>query len=188
MSRNTNADETEYEHSSEATVYSKVQQLGGDLSDEGIIVEYEKTHGGTKTIGGTVNNAYENYDNSANVRKIVIDFSSYAGSWRLVAEKGVVEEVTLYSLQHERDGDTVNQTRISTRDGVVDVMPEEEWDIDEAVDTEDDDDDGEPCDMCENTAEYDVVTTRSTMTLCDSCLDGQERAGVVEAIHETGWL
>lgn len=44
------------------------------------------------------------------------------------------------------------------------------------------------CDMCENEADHDVVTIRSTATLCETCLEGQEQAGVVEAVHDAGWL
>jgi len=106
--------------------YNAVQRLGGDISDEEIVVEYEKTSGGTKVVGGEVVNAYENYDNRNGVRKVVIDFRSYGGDWRLVAENGTVTEVTLYSRNGTTDGD-INTRRISTHDGVTDVMNAEDW-------------------------------------------------------------
>lgn len=189
MARSTQADASEYENGTDATVYDTVQQLGGDISDEELIIEYEKTNGGTKTIGGEVVNAYESYDNSSDVRTVTIDLESHAGDWRLVAEKGVVEEVTLYSIEYERDGfekvGIDSQTRISTRDGVKNVTTADEWSAEE---NDDADDDGEMCEMCDDAAEYDVVTVRTTMTLCESCLNGQEQAGVVEGVHDTGWL
>jgi hypothetical protein len=107
-------------------VYNSVQELGGNIDGEEIVVEYEKTNGGTKVIGGEVTNAYENYDNRNDVRKVVIDFGSYAGDWRLVAENGTVTEVTLYSRNGAGNGE-IQKTRISTRDGVAEVMNADEW-------------------------------------------------------------
>jgi len=120
-----------YANERKDTTYAQVQALGGNIDGEEIIVEYEKTTGGTKTIGGEVVNAYENYDNRNNVRKVVIDLESHAGNWRLVAENGRVEEVTLYAVDYERDGiektGEIQKTRISTRDGVTDVVNADDW-------------------------------------------------------------
>jgi len=120
-----------YANERKHTTYDQVQALGGNIDGEEIIVEYEKTNGGTKTIGGEVVNAYENYDNRNDVRKVIIDLESYAGDWRLVAEKGRVEEVTLYALKYEHDGfektGEIQTTRISTRDGVTDVVNGDDW-------------------------------------------------------------
>jgi len=44
------------------------------------------------------------------------------------------------------------------------------------------------CDMCDAEAKHDVVTIRTTATLCESCTEAQEQSGVVEAVHDTGWL
>jgi len=44
------------------------------------------------------------------------------------------------------------------------------------------------CEMCGDEADHDVVTIRTTATLCESCTEAQEQAGVVEAVHNTGWL
>ncbi len=108
------------------TVWDKIQAFGGNVNEQEIIVEYEKTAGGEKVIGGEIYNAHENWDNRNNVRKVLMDFNSHAGNWRLIAEKGeYTTEVTLYSLS--TNGDKVEKTRISTRDGVTDVMTPDEW-------------------------------------------------------------
>lgn len=113
-------------------VYNAVQQLGGDISDEELIVEYEMTDGGQKVIGGDVVSASEHYDNRTNTRTVRIDLTSHAGDWRLEAVNGeYAVEVTLYKLTWEMDDfekvkvDT--KTRVSDHDGVTDVMTAEEW-------------------------------------------------------------
>jgi hypothetical protein len=168
---------TEVIHKDDATTYDKVKALGGDIEGDELVVEYEKTNGGMKTIGGEVVNAHETYNNRENSNKIIIDLESHAGNWRLVAESSIVDEVTLYSYTTTEG--KIETTRISTRDGVEDVEFAEEWEADTS---------GEPCDMCDDDATHDVVTSRSTMRLCPTCLNGQERAGVVEGVHDVGWF
>lgn len=107
------------------TTYAKVQQLGGNIKGDEVIVEYEKTDGGEKVRGGEVVNAYESYDNRNNVRTVIVDFKNYDGTYRLKAEKSRTEEVTFYSLNP--DGEELNPRRISTRDGVTDVLKAEDW-------------------------------------------------------------
>lgn len=107
-------------------VYNAIQELGGNIDGEEIVVEYEKTSGGTKVIGGEVISARENYDNRSNIRSVTIDFGSYAGDWRLVAQNGQhTTEVTLYSL--DMSGEMIEKTRISTHDGVTEVMNADDW-------------------------------------------------------------
>lgn len=164
-------------HLHDATTYDKVKALGGDIEGDELVVEYEKTNGGTKTIGGEVVNAHETYNNRDNSNKIIIDLESHAGDWRIIAETSVVDEVTLFSM-NKNDGE-IETTRISTHNGVEDIEFADEWEADTS---------GEPCDMCDNDAAHDVVTSRSTMRLCPTCLNGQERAGVVEGVHNVGWF
>lgn len=111
--------------------YQQTQALGGNIDGEEIVVTYEKTTGGEKTVGGEVVNAHENYDNRNDERKVLIDFESYAGNWRLEAINGeYTTEVTLYSLTYEYENSEkvgVEKTRISTHDGVREVMNAEDW-------------------------------------------------------------
>jgi len=44
------------------------------------------------------------------------------------------------------------------------------------------------CDMCDTEATADVVTIRDVMRLCDTCLEGQRQAGIIEGEHDVGWL
>jgi len=166
-------------HKRDATMYDKVKALGGDIDGDELVVEYEKTSGGTKTIGGEVVNAHESYNNRDNSNRIIIDLESHAGDWRIIAQSATVDEVTLYSLDKTGDGE-LSKTRISSHNGVEDVEFADEWDVEET--------DSETCDMCDDDAQHDVVTSRTTMRLCPTCLNGQERAGVVEGVHDVGWF
>ena len=113
-------------------VYAQIKKLGGNIGGDELVVEYEKSGGGKKTVGGEVVNAYENYDNRTNTRKILIDLESHAGNWRLEAIKATrTTEVTLYKLTWEMDNfekvkvDT--KTRVSEHDGVNKVMNAKDW-------------------------------------------------------------
>jgi len=164
------------------TTYDEVQALGGDIGGDELVVEYEKASGGTKVIGGEVINAHESYNNREDTRTVIIDIKSHAGSWRIKAVNHVLKDVTLHSISHNNDGE-IETTRISTRDGVKVVEHADEW-----TDNDDDDNFGKEmeCDMCEQKAEHDVTTTRKLLRLCPDCLNGQERAGVVEAVQDVG--
>ena len=161
------------------TTYDKVAGFSKAIEGEQIIIEYESTQSGMKTIGGEVVASHETYNNREDTRTITIDIESYEGNWRLKAENHRLKEVTLFSYTRV-DGE-IKTTRISERDGVETVQTATEW-----KENSDKVDHNEVCHMCDKEATHDVVTTRTVVRLCDECTKAQELAGVVENVQVVG--